>query len=262
MFNDQRDLYVSYPFMPVDSMPDWFGHVKYMRVAVTLPAMQPMALGKNGDFIKATLTTLYAMQAVVHVECAAYGVIQNGSVVPWETDITIPIVIGGIPVGNSYMYADRALPLLNNLNYRIHPECLLFQQMAPALRITGSTSGQPPEVTLEYASGSVSQWIAEDALEDYLIDSVLWLENGHNVEVAKTQDAIVFTGSPGAGKGTWAEAPVTGGTTYDGFAGEALKSINGHTGNVLLQGDKSVDVRITGNTILISEPAPTIGAQE
>lgn len=234
MRNNLKDLYVSYPFMPVASSPSWFKSVKFMRVMVTLPASQPVTSELNGDYIVATLKTLSASQATVHVVCNTYG---------FEEDVTVPVFTNSVPTGNSYLYTDSALPTLSNLSYRIHPSCLVFQQTAPTLTMEVHSGNENPVVQLEYSNGVVSQWIRADKIEELQIDRVLWLANGHNVDVSGSSDTVIFTGAAGAGTGIWDIVPYsTESTTFDGYRGKALRSINGKTGNVIIQGDLSVAV--------------------
>jgi len=244
--NNLKDLYITYPFMPVESAPDWYKDVKFMRIMVTLPAMQPVASSSNGDHIVATLTAITPTAATVKVMCAIYGYTEEDPLIIDD----IPVFTGGIPTGNSYLYTDTTLPTLSGLSCRIHPSCLAFQQRAPKLTIEGSTTGTPPNVMLEYGTGVVPQWIVADAIEAYEVDDVLWLTNGHNVEVSGSSDSVLFTGAPGAGKGMWETDPYTRAPSYNGYLGKALRSINGHSGIMLLQGDRSVDITAgrTGET--------------
>ena len=241
MRNNLKDLYVSYPFMPVVSTPDepqetppWFKSVKFLRVTVVLPAGMPADLSMNGDYIQATLTDLSPTTAYVKVQCPMYG---------WDHTYEVPVFTGGIPVGNSYLYTDETLPELSGLSYRIHPSCLVFQQIAPALKIEGPDGTMPPEMQLtNYNNGEFSQWLYFSKLYD-LADGILRLANGNNVEVSGSSDSVLLTGTPGAGKGVMTTKPyVTTGSSFNGVMGKGLKSINGHTGNVLIQGTGAIVV--------------------
>lgn len=236
MRNNLKDLYVSYPFMPVASAPDWFRNVKFLRVTVILPAGMPDTLEANGDYIQATLTDLSSTTAYIQVKCPMYS---------WTHTYEVPVFTGGIPTGNSYMYTDEALPELSDLSYRIHPSCLAFQQIAPTLRIEGPDDSQTPIMRLtDYSNGEYSQWLYFSRLYD-LADSVLRLANGNNVEVSGSSDSVLFTGNPGAGRGVMLTRPYAvkdSDSSFNGVMGKGLKSINGHTGNVLLQGTGAVIV--------------------
>ena len=140
MSNELKDLSVSYPFMPVAVQPAFFRNVKYMRIVVVLPAMQPAALAKNGDYITAMLTGFDAEYAHVRIVCTAYGYSEN---------YDVPIIRSGIPTGNNWMYVEGDIVWPQDApvsGYRIHPSCLTFQQNAPMLAIEGSTSGLPPVI--------------------------------------------------------------------------------------------------------------------
>lgn len=245
MYNNLKDLRISYPFLPVETAPAWFGSIKFMRVVVTLPAKEPLDLQKNGDYIKATLTTLAGNLAIVHVECAAYGswgmdANDQPVLTPWSANIAIPVFIGVMPYGISYIYADSQIPTIQGASWRIHPSCLVFQQEAPKVSI--ETSGSAPAVELTYSDGDISQWIVADIIED-ITDGILWLDNGHNIEVSGSSKSVLFTGAAGAGTGTWSESPCDdSSTTFDHVRGKALRSINGKTGNVLINGEQSVKI--------------------
>lgn len=230
MRNNLKDLYVSYPFMPVASAPDWFRNVKFLRVTVILPAGMPYALEANGDYIQATLIAISASTAYIRVRCPMYA---------WNHMYEVPVFTGGIPTGNSYVYTEEALPELSGLSYRIHPSCLVFQQIAPALKIEGPDGSQTPVMHLtDYNNGEYSQWLYFSRLYD-LADGVLQLTNGNNVEVSGSSDSVLFTGTPGAGRGVMQNKPYAvadNDSSFNGVLGKGLKSINGHTGNVLLQG--------------------------
>lgn len=246
MLNDLKDLNISYPFMPVASMPEFFGNVKNMRVLIELPAMQPVDNGKNGDFITAILKGFHNAdgdKARVHIVCASYG---------YAEDIEVPVFYGTLPTGNSWLYTDGPVPMTLDMNYRIHPSCLIFQQLAPVLHLEMPSSGLPPvDVKLE----------DDDVLSPYMLDTDLftwddWLElvNGNNVEVSGSSDSVVFMGAAGIGRGTFPVSPYTTDSSVNGRRGVGLRSINGLAGNVLIQPDRSVDIRedelaVGGSTI-------------
>ena len=236
MHNNLKDLYVSYPFMPVASAPSWFRNIKFLRVTVVLPAGMPNVPEANGDYIQATLTAITASTAYIRVRCPVYS---------WNYMYEVPVFTGEIPTGNSYVYTDETLPESSGFSYRIHPSCLVFQQIAPALKIEGPAGYQPPVMQLtDYNNGEYSQWLYFSRLYA-LADGVLRLANGNNVEVSGSSDSVLFTGTPGAGRGIMSAKPYAVGdndSSFDGVMGKGLKSINGHTGNVLLQGTGAVVV--------------------
>ena len=255
MRNNLKELYVSYPFMPVDVMPDWFGSVKFMRITVVLPARQPVNMQMNGDFIKATLISISQTTAQVRVECAQYG---YNEVQP------VDVFTGGIPYGNSYIYTDGALPTATGLSYRIHPGCLVFQQTAPALRMERWVSEQTPAMKLRLVFDNdqkiegIPQWVASGDTGMASIEGSLVLEDGQNVEVSGSSGNVVFTGAAGAGKGIWKDDPRDiSDASYNGYRGIGLRTINGHSGNVLIRGDRSVEIDpAEGTTIAIHETTP------
>lgn len=264
MFNNNlRELYVSYPFLPITSepddpqpTPDWFRNVKYMRVMVDLPAQDPVDPGSNGDFIQATLTAISSQTVTVHVVCSVYGSYVNGSWVPWSKDINVPVFTGiDIPTGNSYLYTDTLLPTLTGLGYKIHPGCLVFQQSAPILQMETTAGDSPVRPSVDYTGDSIVQSgsISEAGL--LWVRTALRLENGHNVEVSGSSANVVFTGAAGAGKGTWDALPYDEGETLDGYQGKGMRSINGHHGDVLMLYDKSVEIIPDGlDTLIIRVP--------
>lgn len=258
MRNNLKELYVSYPFMPVDVMPDWFGNVKFMRITVVLPASQPVDLQMNGDFIKATLVSISQTTAQVRVECTQYD---------YDRLQSIPVFTGGIPVGNSYLYTEGALPTATGLSYRIHPGCLVFQQIAPALRMERWLSEQTPAMKLRLnivdGDKEVHQWVGNTETGMASIGSSLVIEDGQNVEVSGSSGNVVFTGAAGAGKGIWKDDPRdTSDASYNGHRGIGMRTINGHPGNVILRGDRSVEIDpVEGTTITIHETTPETPAE-
>ena len=232
MRNNLKDLYVSYPFMPVETAPSWFRNVKFLRVMVILPAGMPTTISTNGDYIQATLVDLSPDTAYIQVQCPMYS---------WNHTYEVPVFTGDIPTGNSYLYADTALPELSGLSYRIHPSCLVFQQVAPTMVIEGPDTPSTPVMQLtDYNDGEYSQWLLYSKLHD-LANGILRLANGYNVEVSGSSDSVLFTGTPGAGKGIMPSQPYyAADNSFNSVLGKGLKSINGHTGNVLLQGTGSV----------------------
>ena len=244
MLNDLKDLNISYPFMPVEETPAFFTAVKNMRIIIELPAMQPTVADRNGDFITAYLTGIVGSTATVHVVCHWYGYNEN---------IDVPIVYGGIPTGNNWMYALDAVTWPENApeeGYRIHPACLAFQQKAPTLYIEGSTTGTPPIVT--YPEDPDDEYMSPYLLDTDMIAWEDWLEleNGHNVEVSGSSDSVVFTGAVGIGKGVFPAKPYVTDDDWSYKKGLGIRSINGLTGDVLILGERSVDVSGTTSLIL------------
>lgn len=244
MSNELKDLSISYPFMPVAVQPAFFRNVKYMRIVVILPAGQPVNLAKNGDYIVAMLTGFDATTAHVRVTCSAYGYSEN---------YNVPIVWSGIPTGNNWMYVEGDIEWPQDApeaGYRIHPSCLVFQQMAPILKIEKSDSGLPPVIIQQDDDDTISPYMLDTDMFQW--DDILELENGHNVEVSGSSDSIVFTAAAGIGKGVF---PVKFYTQADNLAGKrgvGMHSINGRTGDVLIHGDRSVEVDTVGNTVTIT----------
>lgn len=245
MLTELKDMSISYPFLPIAQQPDFFRNVKYMRVVVVLPAMQPINMNKNGDFIKAALVGIAdPMIALVRVTCPAYD---------YEENIQVPIFYEQMPKGYSWMYADGSPEWPYNFpeeGYRIHPSCLVFQQAAPLLKIEGTTSGLPPVIIQMDDDDTVSPYMLDTDLFQY--DDTLELENGHNVEVSGNSSAIVFMAAAGIGRGIFQAKPYTQADNLAGKRGVGMRSINGLTGNVLMHGDRSVEVDMTGNTVMIT----------
>ena len=243
MYNELKDLSISYPFMPVAVQPAFFRNVKYMRIVVILPAMQPANLSKNGDHIVATLTGFDSEYAHVRIACAAYD---------YDEVYDVPIVRSGIPIGNNWMYVegDIAWPSGNEEGFRIHPSCLIFQQEAPILKIEKPDSGLPPVIIQQDDDDTISPYMLDTDMFQW--DDILELENGHNVEVSGGSDSVVFTAAAGIGKGIFPVKFYTQADNLSGKRGVGMHSINGRTGDVLIHGDRSVEVNTTGNTVTIS----------
>lgn len=244
MYNDLRSMYICYPFMTVDSIPDWFKYVKDMRIVVTLPAMQAAHMDQNRENIKITLTSISHTTAIIKLSCASY----------WITDkeISIPVFTNTLPGTPSFVCATEVLPTLTGLSYDIHPACLVFMQKAPVLWMEQESRNGEPYVMVELEDGVPVQKIYNT--DDRRISDVLRLMNGKNVGVTGSSSSVLFTCGVGLGSGTYQKKPYTEDPeTFTYAQGKRLRSINGQTGDVLISGDRSVEITNTQATISIKE---------
>ena len=203
MFNSFKDLYVCYPFMTIAERPDFFQHVKDIRVTATMPASNILPQYKNLDSISATLvgfgTEIIGTQAVpvayITVVCLQYGYMHTIPVRIWST----------VPATESYCLVDDAFEApTGELLYELHPDCIYFQQKAPKL------IGYP---------------------------AALRCSDGTNIEATAATTGVSLYGAPGVGTGTWKTSRPAG------HNGIGINSINGIIGDVTILGTGSVKVQ-------------------
>jgi hypothetical protein len=53
MLESLKDLYISYPFLPVDDKPELFNHIKDIRLTVVLDAANSLSEYNNGNKVRA-----------------------------------------------------------------------------------------------------------------------------------------------------------------------------------------------------------------
>ena len=238
MLNDLKDMYIMYPFLPVESPPEWFKQIKYMRLTWLFGARKPVSQTMNGDFMVAMVTGVSQERLTIHMVCPYYDM---------DSEVDISIVRDSIPTNASYAYAVGDLPTITGLNYRIHPACFVLNQSFPGILFEVPSGGSQPSMQVAYDGEDITQTMTGTEVYDISLARPLPFENGNNVEVSGSSDSIVFTGAPGAGKGsTWSTAPISADSLPD-YQGKGLRSINGMHGNVIFQGDRSVDVNNTND---------------
>lgn len=197
MFNSLNDLYVCYPFMPIAERPDFFQHVKDIRVTATMPAANILPQYKNLNSLSATLvgfgTEVVGTQEVdvayVTVVCTQYGYMETLPVRIWNT----------VPATESYCLVDDDFEIPGGeVLYELHPDCIYLQQIAPRL------------------TGFPAQLICSD---------------GYNVEATASTSGVSFYGAPSVGLGSWLNT-----TCPEGRSGVGLNTINGIIGDVSISG--------------------------
>jgi hypothetical protein len=72
----------------------------------------------------------------------------------------------------------------------------------------------------------------------------LSFEDGFNVSVSGSDSSLVFTGTAGAGNGVWTVSPFADIPSWNTNPGRGLRSINGQTGAVMLEGSPSVNLSV------------------
>ena len=55
MLDSLKDMYISYPFMPVADPPDWYKNVKDIRCVVAMEASNSISQYRNGNYLRAWL---------------------------------------------------------------------------------------------------------------------------------------------------------------------------------------------------------------
>lgn len=197
MFNSFNDLYVCYPFMPLAERPDFFQHVKDIRVTATMPASNILPQYKNLNSLSATLVgfgtevigTREVPVAYITVVCLQYGYMNTIPVQVWT----------GVPATESYCLVDEDFEAPEgDLVYELHPDCLYLQQAAPRLL------GYPAQLSCT---------------------------DGYNVEATASTSGVSFYGAPSVGLGLWMApaCPV-------GRSGVGLNTINGIIGDITITG--------------------------
>ena len=179
MLDALKDLYISYPFMPVEEAPELFAHVKDIRCVVVLDAMNPISQVENDNYIRAWLTAIDTRSATIEVKCGQYG---------YRGYVTVPVYTAsaGAPATQSYVLIDDALVIPDTaFRYELQPDTLMFLQKAPKLNIEvyGATEAVP------------------------ITGATIRTDNGYNVSITKGQNGIIIYGAPGVGLGTYSYIP-------------------------------------------------------
>ena len=234
-------MYIMYPFLPVENPPEWFKQIKYMRLTWYIGLGKPIPQNMNGDFLIATVTGISQTYMTISMYCPYYGI---------NDDADIPISRNSIPTDTSFVYAEGDLPTLTGLSYRLHPSCFVVMQALPSINFELPDGGTQPSMQVAYDGEHVTQHVTGTRVYAVARDKSLVFENGNNVEVSGSSDSVVFTGAPGAGKGNvWETSPISA-DSLPKYQGKGLRSINGKRGkhgNVIFQGDRSVDVNNTND---------------
>lgn len=133
MINTLKDLAVCYPFLPVSgtTVPELFKHIKDIRIKIVLPSREPLHTGMNTKVFSAQLNAITAATATFLIDCTEYGKSEELKV-PVYTDMNT------CPVTDSYVLMDTELEA-SGLAYEVHPNCLIFMQEAPLLKMQTNT---------------------------------------------------------------------------------------------------------------------------
>lgn len=183
MLEALKDLYISYPFMPLSEPPAWFKHVKDIRLVVTLPASNIISKYKKSAHgpVEYVEGNWYAIRAYLK---SIDMVAQTASIDVYCEQVQedpIPFTVNmydwtaGVPSEQSYMLIDNDLAptAIPTAGYELQLDTLLFMQVAPALYV--------------------------DSIK---CDRQLVFGMGHNVSVSKVGDGVLFYGATGTGLGT------------------------------------------------------------
>ena len=213
MLESLKDLYISYPFLPVPTAPEFFKQVKDIRLVLELPATDVL-LGyknnRNGNYVRAWLTGFVrngqsGARATLSIQCSqlSEGSIESsGDLYSWE---------GTLPSNQSYMLCDPALietlPVIaEGTVYELNPEVLVLLQKAPKL----------------YKDGA-----------DQPLPEVIRVERGYNVIPNITNDMISFYGATNVGSGTY---PINKPFHLSAATqAQGARSINGLRGSVTVE---------------------------
>lgn len=228
MLESLKDLYISYPFLPVPTAPEFFKQVKDIRLVLELPATDVL-LGyknnRNGNYVRAWLTGFArngqtGARALLRIQCSQLSEDMIESFVElysWE---------GILPSNQSYMLCDPALidtlPVISEgIVYELNPEVLVLLQKAPKL----------------YKDGSVQP-----------LPEVIRVERGYNVSPTITNDTISFYGAVDVGSGTYPiNQPFSLSTATQA---QGARSINGLRGSVTVEPTFPVRIDSIENGIL------------
>lgn len=236
MSNALKELAVSYPFMPDASTPASLKRIKDVRIVYILPAADMVEPGRHSLEHYAELISISEDEAIFKIVCVVFGV---------DEQVTVPVIVGidAVPTTNSYVLVDE--PVTYSGTHSLHPDCLLFLQLAPRLSVVERTN-----VTKEGTA------VYSDPVP--VSGPTVKINNGHNVRVSGSTSNIRFSGGAGAGKGLYEELPFIDITPEDLQIGQGLRSINGLTHNVNIIGDTSARVQsFSGITIQITpNPVP------
>lgn len=219
MLESLKDLYITYPFLPVSIQPEFFSHVKDVRLILELPATD-LLLGyknnQNGNYIRVWLTGFAAGKAQLRIQCSQVSdedFIENVPLYAWDNEA---------PPSGSYMLCDQDIidnPPAVGTDYELNPQALVLLQKAPKLSLCGQTM-QP----------------------------TIQVEDGHNVVASITNDMITLYGAPGVGRpGNW--------SVNEPFAVDedkqalGARTINGLYGAVTIDGSFPVRVDLTAGNL-------------
>lgn len=224
MLDSLKDMYISYPFMPVVNPPVWYSHVKDIRCVVTMGAANSISQYRNGNYLRAWLVKEDGHIGIA-VKCEQHA---------YEDIIRVPIYVwtDGVPATSSYILTDAVcdLPDIPDGRYELQPDVLIFMQEAPKITFDGI------------------------AISDLIV------KDGYNVSVNKATEGIMLFGAAGVGVGTFDVDPI--GALGDDQQGLGARSINGLSGDVWIKGAYPVDISMGADLIMTVSHKTAGGSDE
>lgn len=242
-----RDLAGWYPLLPNGTtIPDAAKNILDMRVHAMLDPGDFTIHGSGATAVsvaRAFLTGMSSSSATVVVRSLPSRWMWDVDSV--ETTYTIPVYVGRDavpPPGEPYVVC-AATPAAVTFDppYEIHPDCLVIMQRSPSLwfMLRGPVSSTDAQPT---AAGRIDGRV--DPLPTAATLSKLSFEDGFNVSVSGSESSLVFTGNAGAGAGVWTVSPFNDVQAWNTRPGRGLRSINGQTGAIMLEGSPSVNLSV------------------
>jgi hypothetical protein len=233
MLESLKDLYISYPFMPMSEPPKWFKHIKDIRIVVKLDAANIIFKYKNYSRGETTyvegnwyairaylrLINLTTMQAMVTVYC------EQVQEEPIDLNINIYNWTDDVPGEQSYMLIDNDLATYSEdfgiplSGYELQLDTVLFMQEAPHLFVSGEDCGHNPSIAM-----------------------------GHNVNVSEVDEGVLFYGATGAGLGVCKETDADVGKEVasripEDKQGLGITNINGIVNSIWFKGTFPVSIK-------------------
>ena len=234
MISNIKELAVSYPFLPLTTVPGALKHIKDVRIIYILPVGDGAATSSHSLEHYAELIAITEAVASFRIVCTILNIDE-------QVDVPVTTGVDVVPVANSYIIVDE--PVAYTGTHRLHPDCVLFMQQAPRLSVRERTDvTKNDEATYE---------------EPILIAGpTIAINDGHNVQASGTTAGMRFTGGVGSGKGIYTELPYNDVEPDDVKMGHGLKSINGITDAVTIAGSSSVSLQSFGAISVHISPNP------
>ena len=237
------DLHTAYPFIwQTGEFPEELKAVRDMRIVVMLPS----ALKLPEDFnCTAVITSLDSTGAQVAVT------MRNNGAVIYSEALDIPLLSASAFEDNSFIAVDNGFTAWSDMDstVQIHPDCIMFMQEAPRLRIRYSNA---------YTADSSTRTYIEAELES------LAFANGNNVSVSgddlDMSTVVTLDCGSGNGLGVYRTSPWDD-KTLASFDIRGLRSLNGLTNDVHITDAPSVEV-ISAMDALTSTLTLTIKERE
>lgn len=226
MLDSLKDMYISYPFMPIANPPDWYKNVKDIRCVVAMDASNSISQYRNGNYLRVWLVKEGGHLGIA-VRCDQHN---------YEDIIEVPTYVwtAGAPATSSYMLVGSFFDAgaIGDGRYELQPDVLVFMQLAPRIlyndvEITGGT------------------------LHSY---------KGYNVSISKSPNGIMFFGAAGVGNGAYTTDPIE--ALGEDQQGLGARSINGLDGDVWIKGSYPVDVSIDSDLVMTVTHKTAIGGSD